>query len=595
MVAASTLDIFLHDAKLIVRGVASFIAQFKTYRVAGIPADWILHAMVAAGVFLLAIRFLSRRKATILTLGLIVFKEVLDVPVKLVLIQKLPMVVTADTTLDVIAGLVGLVAAFLLTRKLGDRWSAAQPSSRVEQLPEQPHEDLPPLASRIALACGLAAALAIMIVFGIGGHLLPHLVAAALAVGMYFFLGPATALLCLMPALPFADWLHRSVVSDRLHVSTTPILTLLACEAIRRLRRGRRIRVGWPGWIVAAYAAFACAIVIINCLRLGWTLDRLYWLIPPVTGVAVYFLAGDLLADPARLRKALTVLAVTFLVITVIAVIEFALAERPIERREVIPGSVYGTATALSPYLTLVWPFLLALALSAGAAARRTICWPAVAMGAIVIGLVFVRAGWGAAAAAVMLIAIIRAFRRDWALGTAALLAISISVTALAWGFHQSVRIGKPKLHFARELASINIPSYLASRGKEIDAGVRVIKGSPILGETGWIDDAHLVNCLPAAHAVTYGLPAAALAILSVLSILVWGWAGALRSGNRLLLGVMTGASAGIVAAAVHGLAWSTFLGTSQQPFIWYTLGLVAAAVRAARMPDNVIEMEAGE
>ena len=95
--------------------------------------------------------------------------------------------------------------------------------------------------------------------------------------------------------------------------------------------------------------------------------------------------------------------------------------------------------------------------------------------------------------------------------------------------------------------------------------------------------------------AVTYGLPGTALAMLSILSVLACGWAGALRSGNRLLLGVVTGASAGIAAAAVHGLAWSAFLGTSLQPFIWYTLGLVAAAVRAARTPDSVIEEETGE
>ena len=153
MAAASQLDMFLHVAKLIVRGIAGFIAQFKTYRIAGIPADWIMHVLVAAGVFMLAARFTSRRKATILTLGLIVFKEVLDVPVKLVLIQKLPMTVTADTALDVVAGLVGLAAAFLFARKLGDRWRAAEPPHCVEPLPRRPQEDIPALPSRIALAC----------------------------------------------------------------------------------------------------------------------------------------------------------------------------------------------------------------------------------------------------------------------------------------------------------------------------------------------------------------------------------------------------------------------------------------------------------
>jgi hypothetical protein len=84
-------------------------------------------------------------------------------------------------------------------------------------------------------------------------------------------------------------------------------------------------------------------------------------------------------------------------------------------------------------------------------------------------------------------------------------------------------------------------------------------------------------------------VPGTVLAALSMLSVLACGWMGALRSGNRLLLGVVTGATAGIVAVGLHGLAWSTFLGTSLQPFIWYTLGLVAAAVRSARTGNDAI------
>ena len=587
MAASSQLDLLWHDIELIVRGIAGFIAQFKSYSLAGIPADWIMHLLVSAGVFLLAARFVSRRKAAILALSIIALKEVIDVPVKLTLIRQEAMTVTADTAWDVAAGLFGLAVAFLLVRKLGDRWRATKPTSRVEPLPACPQEELSPLLSGIALACGLAAAVVIAAVFGIGGHVLPHLVAAAVAAGAYLFLGPGTALLLLMPALPFADWLHRHVVRDALHVSTTLILTLFACEAIRRLRRGRRIRLAWPGRLLAVYAAWACGIVFINCIRLGWTLDRLYWVIPPVAGLATYFLAGQLLSDPARLRKALSVFAIGFLVITVIAVIEFIV--KPI-KLEVVPGSVCGSATVLSPYVTLIWPFLLALALTAGSA-RRLICWPAVATGAVVIGLVFVRSGWAAAAAAVLLLAVIVAFRRDWALGVGTVIIIVISVTAIAWGFRHSERRGRPKLRCMREIASIFDPhGYRSARGRELDAGVQLVKESPILGETG-----RVANSLPVAHALTYGLPGTILAAFSILSILAWGWTGALRSGNRLLLGVVTGASAGIGAAALHGMAWSTFLGTSLQPFVWYTLGLVAAAVRSARAANTAMKEETGE
>ena len=586
MASSSQLELLLHDVGLIVRGIAGFVAQFKGYHLAGIPADWIMHFLVAAGAFALAARFASRRKAAILSLGIIALKEVIDVPVKLSLIRKEPMAVTTDSAIDVAAGLLGLAVAYLLVRKLGDRWRAAEPAVHVEPLPACPQDELSSVLSKVALVCGLAAGVAIVVVFGIGGSFLPHLVAAMLAVGMYVLLGPSAALLLLMPALPFADWLHRLVARDDLHVSTTLILTLFACEAIRRLKRGRRIRLAWPGRILALYAAWASAVVIMNCFRLGWTLDRLYWLIPPLTGLAVYILAGELLADPARLRRALNIFAVGFLVITVVAIVEF-IAE-PL-RLEVVPGSALGSATALSPYLTLVWPLLLALALTAGSA-RRLICWPAVATGAVVIGLVYVRSGWAAAAVAVMLLAVIVAFRRDWALGVAAVLIIVVSTTALAWSFRHTERRGKPKLRCMREIASVFNPrGYQSARGKEVDAGVQLVERSPILGETG-----QLVNSLPVAHALTYGVPGTALAALSILSILAYGWMGALRSGNRLLLGVVTGASAGIVAAAFHGLAWSTLLGTSLQPFVWYTLGLVAAAVRAARTGNDAIKEEVG-
>jgi len=593
--AAPTLDPLWHDVRLILRGIVGFWSQFSGYRVLGIPADRIGHFLVAAGLLLLAARFMARWKAVVLTAALMALKEVMDVPVKLNLIRgQHTVTVTTDTIWDIAIGLLGLAVAYVIARKLGERWKASARDAHVELLPPAPREELSAGSSRIALVCGVAAAALLVGGFEIAGAVasrspllwMPHVVAAVLAVGMFLFLGPGGALLFLMPVLPFADWLHRHVASDRLHVSTTLILTLLCCEAIRRLRRGRGIRLDRPGRMIALYAFCACIIVAINCFRFGWTIERAYWLIPPVTGLAAYVLASEHLADRARLRKALTALAAAFLVVTVIAIIEFRV--NPLDLEEV-PGSVYGSATSLSPYLTLIWPFLLALALTAGVG-RRWITWPAVATGAVVIGLVFVRAGWAAAAAALFLLAAIVAFRRDWALGIATVVVLLTAVIALEWGLRYDARVGygEPKTRGLQQIASILSPhGYKSARGKEISKGARLVRRSPILGQP----DAK-VNSLPFAHALTYGVPGTCLAALAVLSVLLSGWAGARRSREPLLRGIAAGAGVGVVAVGLHGLAWSAFLGTSLQPYLWYVLGLVAAAVRATRTGDNTIQKE---
>jgi len=370
-------DLLQYDIKALLRAVVALFSSFKELHVLGVPLDWIVHFAIAALVFLLAARFIARWKAAIVVLALIAAKEIIDIPVKMNLIrQPETMTVTLDTVWDVAFGLLGLGAAFALAHVLGERWRAAAPASDIEPLPPPEQTELSPRISRVTLLAAAGAAAALVIGFELAGFSVPrpalfwapHVIAAALALVAYLFLGPATGLMILMPVLPFADWAQRYLANDKVHVSTTLILTLLSCHAVGRIRRGRRVRISLPDWLVAAYAAYACVIVLVNCFRLGWTIGRVYWLIPPVIGAAAYFLGKSLLADAARLRRALTFLAAGFLAVTVIAVAEFILKPLNLEH---VPGSAYGSAPSLSPYLSLVWPFLLAGVGNGGRCAGR--------------------------------------------------------------------------------------------------------------------------------------------------------------------------------------------------------------------------------
>ena len=575
-----------YDIEALLRSAATLSSWLKQFNVLGVPVDWIVHFIIAAFVFLLAVRFMARWKAAIVVLALIAAKEIIDIPVKLKLIRQAEtMTVTLDSLWDVAFGLLGLGAALALTHVLGKRWRAATPASGIEPLPPPERTELSPGISRIALLAATGAAAALVIGFEIAGFFVPrpalfwapHLIAAALALGAYLLLGPATGLMILMPVLPFADWAQRHLANDKVHVSTTLILMLLCCHAVRRIRSGRRIRLSLPDWLVAAYAAYACVIVLVNCFRLGWTIGRAYWLIPPVIGAAAYFHGKSLLADAARLRRALMFLAAGFLAVTVIAVAEFVVAPLKLEH---VPGSVYGSAPSLSPYLSLVWPFLLAGLMIRGWK-WRALCWSCVAVGAAAIVVVYVRAGWAAAAAAVLLLAVIAAFRRDWALGIAAVIAVAACIAATGWTFRHAERgpYGPLKSRDVREVASIFGPrGYERARRRSIEKGARLVRRSPILGETG-----ELVEALHYAHALTYGLPGTLLAVLAVAGVLLCGWTGVLRSRDPLTFGVVAGGTISVAAAMLHGLAWPALIGTSFQPFLWYILGLVSASATAAR------------
>ncbi|MFH1732974.1 MAG: hypothetical protein ABIF82_15160 [Planctomycetota bacterium] len=499
-----------HDINALLRSAATLFSWPKQFNVLGVPVDWIVHFILAAFVFLLAVRFIARWKAAIAVLALIAAKEIIDIPVKLKVIRQTETItVTLDSLGDVAAGLLGLGAALALAHLLGERWRAAAPASDVEPLRSPEQTEVSAGVSRIAFAAAAGAAAALVIGFELAGFFAsrpalfwaPHVIAAALALGAYLLLGPANSLMILMPVLPFADWAQRQLANDKLHVGTTLILTLLCCHAVRRLRLGRRPRLSPPDWLVAAYAAYACVIVLVNCFRLGWTIGRAYWLIPPVIGAAAYFLGTSLLADAARLRRALTFLAAGFLAVAVIAVAEFALNPLQLEQ---VPGSAFGSAPRLSPYLSLVWPFLLAGVMIRGWK-WRALCWSCVAVGAAAIVIVYVRAGWAAAAAAVLLLAVIAAFRRDSVLGIAAVVAVVACVAATAWVFGHAERgpYGPLKSRHVCEVASIFGPrGYEHARRASIERGARLVRKSPILGETG-----QLVEALHYAHALTYGLP----------------------------------------------------------------------------------------
>jgi len=579
--ASGELDLLLYDAKWLLRGITAFLSKFNRYHL-----DGIVHFFFAAGIFLLAARFVKRWKAVVLTLLLIALKEVVDVPVKLKLIrQQEAMTVTADTIWDVAAGLLGLLAAFGLVWMLGERWRARPPVSRPLQLPAGKPAECSRALSWIVLIGLIAAGAAVVGGFEVAGLFLErplmfwasHVVAIGLAVALYALLGPGLALAAIVPMLPFLDWAQRMLAYDKLHMSSTLLIALAVCHAVRLLKTERRVRLGWPGRLVALYSAYACVIVLINCFRLGWTIERAYYVVPPVVGFAAFFVAADALRRSERIKWALGAWAVGFLAVTLIAVLEFFV--KPL-RLEHVPGSVYGQAPALSPYLTLVWPFLLAPALIKGVRGRP-LYWAAGVVGLVTIGLVYVRAGWVAAAVALCLLIVLAAFRRDWALGVGAALAIIISIGTLVGGVRATdqVGLGPPQSKYVREAASILWPkAYGRARGGAASAGATLVRRSPWLGETG-----RTVNTLHHAHAITYGVPGTVLAALAILSVLAGGWVMAFRTRRRLPYMLAAGATAAVVAVLLHGLAWSAFIGTSLQPFLWYVLGIVAAGSAAAR------------
>jgi len=575
------------DAKELLREIIALFEWISAYRLLDVPMDRVLHFLVAAALFLIVVRFMARWKALLVTLIPMLLKEAVDIPAKLRFLQEgQPLDITMDSVWDMVAGLAGLGVGLLVATALGDRWRAWAPKARGQLLPALHEAEAHRGAPRVAFGALFGISVAIVVGFQVVPLVtgtsyvfwVPHVIAVGAVVAASAVFGTANTLLFLVPALPFANWIHRSVSNDRLNVVNTLILTLLCCEILRRLKdRRRSVRFGKADWLVLVYSVYACVIVVVNCFRLGWSLERAYWLIPPFTGLAVYLLARNLLTDDRILRRALLVFAAAVLLVCGIGIVEF-LTVRPM-KLEAIPGALFGEAPLFSVYLALVWPFVAALALSFRAR-PRVVYWLCTVAGAVAVVLVFVRSCWAAAGCALVLLVVLFLLRRDWALGLGVALAVAAGGGMLAWSARQVM--ANPKSEFksrlVAEVCSVLEPdSYRTYRGSVVDRAEEILAASPLLGSTG--QSAHTLHH---AHAISYGIPGTVLAATAILAVLAYGWLGVLRSRDALVFAVAAGATAVFLAAILEGLGWSTLRRSSMQPLLWYMLGLVPASLGAA-------------
>ena len=617
---ASELRLVAHDLFTILRPISRLFTSLDDYSFLAIRLDHWLHLATSILLVVVLARIISRRNAVLVALAIMVLKEAIDIPAKLRFLTELrPIQIHIDSAWDFAFGLLGIGAGLLLLILLGPRWRTrpvpahaihpgaagipACPPAHIHTTtplslpgrgqgegcvvnPVHPGgADIPACPAAPIYAVLFLGPVALFAGFLLAGGLskpeqiiwLAPLLAAALTVLACWKLGPANALLLAMPLLPLANWLQNRLAPFRFNAGSAILVALLAWEAIRRLRtRERRLPVDRSDALLAIYAALASLIVLVNCFRLGWTSERSYWLIPLVTGLAAYFLAKDLLADPRLLRRAIALLAASFGLIAIIGIVEFLAS--PL-RLEEIPGSVFEGAPHFSVYLALLWPFLLALALSG--IRPRALFWPCVALGAAAIVLVFVRSCWAAACAAALLLLVIRLLRRDWLFGLACAGGMAAVLILLAW----SVRTVSAQEHtpfrsrLVREAASILAPgSYERARSGVIEAAQSTIDASPILGTTG-----RSAHTLHQAFLINYGIPAAILAALAILVILGYGWVRAARAGDPIAFAITAGATAAVVASILEGLGWSPVVRSSLQPLLWYLLGLVPASIAAAQ------------
>jgi hypothetical protein len=593
------LRLILKDARTFVRTVVYLFTALEERTFLGVPVDQVLHFLLAAGLLLLLARFLAPWKAALLAVVPLLFKEAFDVKAKLRFLQGVQAPeVTMNSVWDLAAGVLGIGLGLLVVTALRGRWRVSSRPRGVPALHPADRVELPGPLVWLTHVGFIAVSVALIVGMEAGAVAIgrspwtwvPHAVVIGATVAAVAWLGTANTLALGLAALPFLNWAHRHLATDQLNLGTTLILILFCCELVRRLRTARRRVLLHPAdGPLLLYAVLAGTVVLVNCARLGWTTPplhpeispigrlRLYWMIQPLTAVAVYLLAKNLLAEPALLRRGLVGLAAAFGVMCVIGIIEFVVLPLHLE---VVPGAAFEAAPQFSVYLSLVWPFLLALALG-WRGRSRTLFWAAVVLGPAAMALTYIRSGWAAVAGALLLVAVLFLWRRDWTLGLAGLLAAAVAVALPLWVVRHVA--ATPRVEFESGLVRnatsvLKRGEYGRARAGVVAAGNEILRRSPILGETGW--SAHTLH---QAQAVNYGVPVAALSLVAAVCILGAGWLAVWRTRSGLAFAVTAGATATLAAALLEGLGWSSLIRSSIQPLFWYILGLVPASAAAAR------------
>jgi hypothetical protein len=575
-------DLFF-DVKTLVRTTFSFFTRLGQERILGVPADALLHFGVAAGMYLVAARLMSRLKAALLVGCLMVAKELFDLPAKRALLrgQTLP-VLTADAVWDLVAGALGLAVGFGIAQALGERWKApkepALPELPLRKAREQTR------AERVLMWVAVAVCVAIFLGFELAGIFgaraglfwLVHIGGLAAVWGLAATWGPAAALVVVVPAMPYANWVQRQIARDLLDVSITMVLGLAVYVLADQLRRRLpRQPFRFVDWAVVFYAVYCTAVVTLNCFRFGWTERRAFWLLTPVTSAAVYLLARQLLDTERRVRAASGALAATLCITGVVAVIEFAVS--PI-RLEYTPGVVFYVAPGLAVHLSYMWPFVFAVALNTRGW-LRVVAWAGTLLGIPAMLLTFNRSGWAAAGIAGGVAVVLAMFRRDRVLGAAGLVtAILLAALAVSVIREASVNPGF-RSRATQEVASIVSPdSYKRARARHLDVGGRIIARHPLLGRTGGEVD-------PLSHtlAINYGIPGAVLVGLVMLAAVAASWCATFRTRRQLVYAMTAAGTVAVLGGALCGLGWSALSKPPEQPFVWYMLALVPASVAALR------------
>ncbi len=599
LVGISSIDVqaLEHDLRVLARAVLAFFSSFSHRQLMGVPLDLVAHFLVGAALFLVAARFYRRWVAALLTIGVLALKEAFDIPAKLqVLRGARPVTITMDSLLDLAAGLAGLCVAYGLVRLLGERWQAKRRDEPPRPLPPCPLQEFPssvfyPATGFTALFClTVLVAFRIHAIGWVSGPIpsvIPHLVTALAVAALWRFLGSGGAVVAIIAALPFLNVLHRRIIADPFNAGNTAFLTLMCCVMIATLVRRRRVlRLRGADWAVILFAAYACFIVLTNTARLGWTFRtpgtvierlRIYWLIPPLTGAGTYLIVRNGLVNRRALEWGLVAFAASFILVAGIGLIEFfVLPYRP----KSVPGSMFSEAPTLGGFLSLCVPLFLALFVGGGVRPRPLFGVAAI-LGLACVTLTLSRSAWAATGAATAIVVLAVLWRRDWALGLAGTGAAAFFLWAAIWTFQYTwEQHERPFRTLAvRGAASLVRPSvYERSRGRALRIPREKLAESPVLGVTG--RSAHSLNL---SLALSYGIPGAALAAVAVFAVLAHGWASGLQSGSRFATSIVFGVTGCTVAAVLNGIGWSTLRMSSIQPFFWFILGLVPAALCAIR------------